>query len=144
MAETMRARYDHLAITVSDMKRSLHFYRDLLGCQVMGQLLLREGTFRIVYLRSGDSMIELFQFAEPGRPRPETIPDEDIGYKHICFQVDDVDTFAAQLKANGVEFLVEPKMAATTPLRLAFFKDPDGNKIEIVTGKLELEPLDIE
>ena len=144
MSSNQTVQYDHTAITVSDMQRSVHFYKELLGCTVKGQLLLQDGDFRIVYLQSGNSVIELFDFAQKGKPLPSEVPDIDIGYKHICFAVDDVDSFAKHLKENGVEFMVEPKTASTTPLRLAFFKDPDGNKIEITSGKLELLPYDLE
>jgi catechol 2,3-dioxygenase-like lactoylglutathione lyase family enzyme len=46
-------RFDHVAVTVHDMERSVGFYRDLLGFEVVGQLLLDDDTFKIVYLRPG-------------------------------------------------------------------------------------------
>ena len=144
MNADQNVRYDHVAITVKDIQKSIAFYRDLLGCEVKGQLLLQDGNFRIVYLRSGNAVIELFDFKEKGKELPTENPDVDFGFKHICFAVEDVDSFTDSLKSNGVEFLVEPKTASTTPLRLAFFKDPDGNKIEITSGKLELLPYDLD
>ena len=141
MSMSQELRYDHVAITVSDMKKSIAFYRDILGFTVMGKLVLQDGNFLIVYLRtSNGAIVELFEYTEKGRPLPAVLDDHDMGYRHMCFMVDDVDEYSRYLKERGVEFLVEPKNASTTPLRLAFFKDPDGNKIEITAGKLELLP----
>ena len=47
---------------------------------------------------------------------------------------------AKRLKANNVEFTVEPKLASSGGVRLAFFKDPDGHLLEIVAGDLNLQP----
>jgi catechol 2,3-dioxygenase-like lactoylglutathione lyase family enzyme len=123
------------------MKRSIKFYRDILGFSVMGKLVLQDGNFLIVYLKTKNgAIVELFEYTEKGKPLPAVLDDHDFGYKHMCFSVDDVDSYASYLKSHDVKFLVEPKNASTTPLRLAFFQDPDGNKIEITAGNLELLP----
>jgi catechol 2,3-dioxygenase-like lactoylglutathione lyase family enzyme len=58
----LATRLDHVAITVADLERSIAFYTEMLGCAVAGQLLLDDGDFKIVYLRSGDAVVELFAF----------------------------------------------------------------------------------
>ena len=131
---------DHIAITVSDMERSLGLYRDLLGFEVMGQMLLKEGSFKIVYLQAGDARIELFEFADKGSPVETGVPDEVLGFKHIGLTVEDVDEVASNLKAAGVHFTVDPKMASSGGIRLAFFHDPDGNLLELTAGTLNLKP----
>lgn len=99
---------DHIAITVQDMERAIDVYRDALGLEVLGQLLLNEGTFKLVYLQAGAGRIELF-----------------------AVTVDDVDAVTRRLKAHDVRFTVEPT-DAPGGVRLAFFHDPDGNLLGIV------------
>ncbi|TVR95950.1 MAG: VOC family protein, partial [Trueperaceae bacterium] len=101
-------RFDHVAITVRDMERSVGFYRDLLGFDVLGQLYLNEGTFKIVYLRSGGACIELFAFGDHDAETAIGVPDTEGGFKHVALQTDDVDGVAARLKAAGTVFTVEP------------------------------------
>jgi catechol 2,3-dioxygenase-like lactoylglutathione lyase family enzyme len=84
----------------------------------------------LVYLQAGAGRIELFTFAEEGR-RAASDRNEDLGFEHVAFQVDDVDAVAARLRARDVEFPVEPLDAAGN-VPLAFFRDPDGNPLELV------------
>lgn len=132
-------KFEHVAVTVKDMKQSIAFYRDILGFSVMGKLVLQDGDFLIVYLKSDfGPVLELFELKEKGKFFSENLDDKNLGYKHLCFSVADVDEYSAYLKSKGVTFLVEPKKASTSSIRLAFFQDPDGNKIEIVSGQPEL------
>lgn len=122
---------DHIAVTVQDMERAVAFYQGVLGFNVLGQLLLNDGTFKLVYLQAGAARIELFAYAEEGRRDEAAERDEDLGFKHVAFTVGDVDAVAGRLKAHGVPFTVDPT-DAPGGVRLAFFRDPDGNLLEIV------------
>ncbi len=162
---------DHAAFTVRDMDRAVAFYRDLLGCTPLGQMLLDDGTFKLVYLRKGRAYIELFahkarpgeapqEAAGSGRAGPDRAgPPGDApagaggagtgagnessarrpGYQHLAFQTDDVDAAAARLRAAGVRFTVDPRDAAGG-VRLAFFLDPDGNELELVSNLPAMDP----
>jgi len=131
--------FDHVTITVSDLKRSIHFYRDILGLKVRGMLTQNEGKFKLVYVDAGNAVIELFHFeGEEGQPLSET-KNQDIGIKHFGFKVDNVDEFVKHLKENNVEITLEP-FDATGGVRIAFFKDPDGVLLEAVQGELALLP----
>jgi len=126
-------RFDHVAITVRDMQRSVAFYRDLLGFDVLGQLLVNEGRTKLVYLRSGGAYVELFEYRDHDAETAVGVPDTVGGFKHLALQTDDVDGLAARLKAAGIEFTLDP-LDAEGGVRLAFFRDPDGNLLEIVSG----------
>ena len=130
---------DHIAITVVDMERSVKFYRDVMGFSVMGRVQPREG-FTIVCVDTGnDAFLELFHFASGSKPLGD-FDNTDVGLKHLAFKVDDIDSVAAQLKQQNVEFTVEPTKARAG-IRVAFFKDPDGNILEVIQGGFNnLEP----
>jgi methylmalonyl-CoA epimerase len=129
---------DHVAITVRDMDRAVAFYRDVLGFEVLGQLVLDGGTFKLVYLQAGTGRIELFAFTEKGRASDTQNRDQDLGLKHVAFSVDDVDAVAHRLKAHGVPLTLEP-LDAPGGVRLAFFHDPDGNLLELVSNLPNME-----
>lgn len=135
---TLGLSLDHVAITVRDMDRAVAFYRDVLGFEVLGQLVLNDGTFKLVYLQAGAGRIELFAFAEEGRAVDPSLRNEDLGFKHVAFQIDDVDAVAARLQEHGVAFTVAPT-DAPGGVRLAFFHDPDGNLLEIVDRLPDME-----
>jgi len=127
--------FDHFAITVNDMKRSIEFYRDILGLSVLGKLVKENGIF--VYLKLGTDMIELFEFDKKGKPY-QAKELEDIGIQHLGLKVDSVDDVTEKLKKEDVKFTLEPR--SIDGVRLAFFEDPDGIFIEIIEGELDLLP----
>jgi glyoxylase I family protein len=57
-------------------------------------------------------------------------PDRKTGFVHLAFQVDDVDATYRELVAKGVQFFIEPR-SAISDIRMAFFRDPDGNPLEL-------------
>ena len=125
----MIRRIDHTTITVSDLQRSVAFYTGLLGFVVDHEMWIPESRLRIVFLRIGDTILELFGVPET---RGSTISDvnEVVGYKHICLRVDSVDEEYARLHAVGVPFRIAPTTVQN--VRIAFFKDPDGLDIELI------------
>jgi glyoxylase I family protein len=141
---------DHVTITVKDLKRTIDFYSGLLGFKVLGQRLLEKRTFKIVWLQTGEGrMLEVFEFQpSTGKDQDATIPQsvsqQDIGLRHIGFTIPpkSFDAMVERLRAAKIAFTIEPTVAEWCQLRLVFFKDPDGNIVEIISGKLEnLEPL---
>jgi catechol 2,3-dioxygenase-like lactoylglutathione lyase family enzyme len=59
--------------------------------------------------------------------------DRQLGNRHLALYVADVDAEAARLREAGVTFTVEPQ-DATGNVRLAFFTDPDGTVLELLSG----------
>jgi catechol 2,3-dioxygenase-like lactoylglutathione lyase family enzyme len=134
----------HTGIVVTDMERSLRFYRDLLGLEpvidfteeseYMDTLCGLKGVrLRMVKLIAEDgSMIELLQYLSHPRQRSEGNTLCEIGPTHIAFTVDDVDRIYADWSAKGIQCNYPPQMSPDGKAKLFFCQDPDGTFLEIV------------
>ncbi len=117
----------HVAYTVSDMEKSLHFYCDQLGFQKAFEIRDDKGKPWINYIKVGkNQFIELFY----GGKRKEC-PQDEAGFSHLCLEVDDIQKAAEELKKKGVIIDVEPKQGKDLNWQ-CWIRDPDGNRIEFM------------
>jgi catechol 2,3-dioxygenase-like lactoylglutathione lyase family enzyme len=63
-----------------------------------------------------------------------TEPSKGRAIDHIGFEVDDLDAFAAKLRAKGIKFDREPAMVDAIGVKIAFITDPAGTYIELTQG----------
>ncbi len=113
----------HVCFIVRDLDASIAFYRDKLGMTEAFPFLKDDGTRFGVYLHAGArNFVELFV----GEPEPY---DEKQSYRHICLEVDDIQSTVKALRAKGVE-VTDVKMGSDKSWQ-AWLADPDGNKIEL-------------
>jgi catechol 2,3-dioxygenase-like lactoylglutathione lyase family enzyme len=133
----------HVAISVPDMGQALDFYCRILGCiEVMEAE--RDGdnslTDRVIGLNQvaasmrlvkvGNAFIELWQFRNPApRPRDPEWRVSDLGYTHICLQVQDIGAEHQRLSTAGMRFVGAPVSYGT--MAAIYGRDPFGNVIEI-------------
>lgn len=127
----------HAALSVSDMERSIAFYRDVFGFNLDTRVMADDQSMEIVHLRKGDRFIELFCHRDP-LPLPEHAADmgldfRTIGTKHLAFATDDPQGVHAALKARGIGGLTDVHEARY--YYYFFFQDPDGITIEVVSRK---------
>lgn len=135
----------HFALTVSDMDRSIAFYRDIFGLGVFSDRVVDRdyveritavpgARVRIVHLRGYDRQVELLQYLWPvGSPRARELP--DAGSAHLCFVSDDLDADVERLRAADVTFRSLPVETTNGPNRGGrgiYVEDPDGNGVEVV------------
>ena len=114
----------HMALLTSDFERSRAFYVDTLDLPVSGGFPGR----KIIFINVGSTTIELVE-----NTGPATAPNAS-GWIHLALEVSDVDATVEELSARGVVFHVQPKdfPEEAPSVRIAFFKDPDGNVLELV------------
>ncbi len=126
----MIRRIDHTTITVKNLEDSISFYTKHLGFAVDHEMRIPESKLRIVFLRLGDTVLELFGVSEV---RGEMISEvnEIVGYKHVCLLADSVDEEYERLSNAGVQFRIKPTNVQDQ-VRIAFLKDPDGLDIELI------------
>jgi lactoylglutathione lyase len=118
----------HWALRVSNLDRSLGFYRDTLGFREMLRLHEDTGDPWLVYLRITDTQfVELFPTGVGNRA-----PDWDVtAMNHICLQVENIEMAAAALRKLGVKITTEPQRGLDGNDQ-CWFEDPDGNRIELM------------
>ena len=119
----------HVCFTVSDLERSIQFYRDGLGLTPAFDFSDDNGRRYGLYLHAGGrSFIELFE-GEVGEPA------EKPSFRHICLEVDDTDaecpieSTVRSLRERGIK--VSAIKLGKDHSYQAWIADPDGNRIEL-------------
>ena len=117
-------RLDHVSLNVSDRRRSIAWYRDVLGLEQRGEP--RQDDWP-VFMGEFGACVALFQAQVE---TPERQP-ESTGLRHVAFMVarDDLARAQERLDEHGVEFRFEDHGNAHS----VYFPDPDGNVIELTT-----------
>jgi catechol 2,3-dioxygenase-like lactoylglutathione lyase family enzyme len=110
----------HIAMRSPNYEATKRFYTETLGFPIVGKF---EGR-NVVFIDIGGTTIELGQGDAQAEEPPKS------GLMHLAFEVDDVDATYEELRAKGVEFTIEPR-SPFGDLRIAFFRDPDGNSLEL-------------
>jgi glyoxylase I family protein len=121
----------HVGVTVTDLERSLAFYEGL-GFRRVATFGPPDGSRTIVQLALGDGMVELFAYRDGAAPM-DAPAGPAAGLQHIGLSTADVRATLAELEAAG---LVEPGIPVNetgTGITMAFFTDPDGTSIELLS-----------
>jgi lactoylglutathione lyase len=120
----------HTMLRTGDLDRSIAFYTEVLGMQLLRQKEYPDGKFTLAFLGYGDesanTVIELtYNWG---------VDSYDMGnaYGHIAIEVDDVYKAADDIQARGGKILrpAGPMNAGNTII--AFVEDPDGYPIELI------------
>jgi len=116
---------DHVVLTVADVQRTLDFYQRALG---MTPVAFGEGRRALAF---GDQKLNLHQAGREFEPKART-PTK--GSADLCLLTDvPIAEVLAHLSRIGVNVELGPvdKVGARRPLRSIYFRDPDGNLIEV-------------
>lgn len=129
---------------MSDLERSLAFYRDALGFREVSRLevdgpetdrLLDLGGVRLraVYLERDGARIELLKFDAPGETAPGPHPINRLGLTHLSFRVESLDDAIAAVAAAGGRPLPDSRIENPRFRTAAIFvTDPDGLRLELL------------
>jgi len=137
----------HVGFTVSDIERSIEFYRDLLGLtlharfQGTAEYLAKVTGFPGVRLEiallktpDGGGMLELLQYVSHPAPATERETNRP-GNGHVCFKVSDIEAACEELRRRGVRLTSPGPVLITagvhTGAHAMYLRDPDGFTVEL-------------
>jgi catechol 2,3-dioxygenase-like lactoylglutathione lyase family enzyme len=118
---------DHLVLTVADVGRTRDFYERVLG---MEPVVFGEGRHALAF---GAQKINLHEAGWEFEPKA-AVPTP--GSADLCFLANvSVAEVVEHLQTNGIEILEGPvgRTGATGPIKSVYFRDPDGNLIEVAS-----------
>lgn len=141
----------HVGLTVSDLDKSITFYRDILGLEFQGEITMageetdkmfhkKNCKARVAYLNGSKNMeappVELIQFVDNAVNHVKS----DLfttSISELCFYTDDIDSVYKNLIKNNIECLSEPQKFDFTAQgfgksKAFYFKDPDGIILEMM------------
>ena len=138
----------HVGIIVSDLEKSLQFYRDVLGAEflytggaspedVAEEVNVPGATTQLAVLKLGSLTVELVEYIKP-KIRLQGLSAAAIGTSHVAFEVDDIDAEVERLKQKGVKFNAPPKLIEEGENEgwvWTYFNDPDGCQLELVENR---------
>lgn len=136
---------NHTSFTVSDLDRSIAFYRDILGFELIS-LANREPAFaakvtgiagahlKVAFIQAPGHRIELIQYLSPPGKKLD-LSTNNIGCGHLAFNVDNLAKMYAEMKEKGVQFKSQPMEIPAGPNKggyAVYFTDPDGVTLELI------------
>ena len=116
-------QFNHFNFNVLNLEKSLEFYKEALGLDVVREKDASDGSFKIVYLGDGSSdfLLELTWMRD--QKEPYNLGDEEF---HLALTADDFD------KAHALHEKMECICFENHDMGIYFINDPDGYWIEII------------
>ncbi|MEP6886395.1 MAG: VOC family protein [Gammaproteobacteria bacterium] len=125
-------KYLHTMVRVTDIERSLRFYRDALGLSELSRRDFEKGRFTLVFLAAPgdeDAQVELTHNWDP-EPYPG-----GRNFGHLAYAVDDIYAACRRLTEHGVIINRPPRDG-----HMAFVRSPDNISVELLQKGPALPP----
>jgi glyoxylase I family protein len=138
---------DHTGITVSNLERSLAFWRDVLGFELShtahqkGELAkeitgIESADIKLAVLKMpGGHKVELLEYLAPADRKRAILRPCDGGFVHVALLVDDLEAVLERIAASGWNAAGKPQTLTKGPnagKRVVYVRDPDGTTIEFM------------
>ena len=138
-------RFTHIGLCVSDLERSIAFYRDVLGfAEVARRLNITDAgsanlldfpdmDVELVYLERDGIRVELLWYRVPAAVFEEgRRPMHRVGLTHLAFRVGDLDDLCRRIEAGGGTVLPATTATFEQGNRGIMTLDPDGVRVELI------------
>ena len=139
---------DHTGITVSNLERSLEFWRDVLGFEFShsahqtGEMAeqitgVKGAELKLAVVKApGGHKIELLEYlAPPDRKQHVDLRPCDVGHVHVALTIEHLEPLLQRIAAAGWKAAGNPQTLTAGPnagKRVIYVRDPDGTTIEFM------------
>ena len=138
---------DHTGITVSNLERSLAFWRDVLGFEFShtahqkGELAqeitgIEGAELKLAVLKTpGGHKIELLEYLAPADRKRTNLRPCDVGSVHVALLVEDLNAALDRISVSGWKIAGQSQILTKGPnagKRVVYVRDPDGTTIELM------------
>ena len=119
--------FNHTNLNVCNLEKSIAFYQEALGLQVVREKQAEDGSFKLAFMSDGTSSYQLeLTWLRGHADKPYELGENET---HMCFTAEDYDAAHAHHEKMGCICYENTKMG------LYFIVDPDGHWFEIVRKK---------
>jgi lactoylglutathione lyase len=120
----------HTMLRVGDLEKSIAFYQDVLGMQLLSRKDYPDGKFTLAFVGFGKNPEQ----AEIELTHNWGVTSYELGtaYGHIALGVSDIYRVCEKIRAAGGKITREPGPMKHGSTVIAFVQDPDGYKIELI------------
>lgn len=119
--------WDHVHLRTPDAEATAQWFERMFGAEILRTN--QQGSTRIDIKLGGANIFLAPVKAGDGVNPPPVTPYQ--GLDHFGLRVSDIDTVAADLKAKGVEFTMEPTVPRPG-IKICFIRGPQGISIELL------------
>ena len=138
---------DHTGITVSNLERSLAFWRNVLGFELShtthqtGEMAkeitgVAGAEIKLAVLKAPSGhKIELLEYLAPRDRKHANVSPCDVGHVHVALIVDNLDAILEKIAGSGWKAAGKPQTLKTGPnagKRVVYVRDADGTTIEFM------------
>lgn len=120
----------HTMLRVGDLERSIAFYTEVLGMQLLRRKDYPDGEFTLAFLGYGPE--ETHTVLELTYNWGKTSYELGTAYGHIALGVEDIYAACEAIRAAGGKVVREPGPMKHGTTVIAFIEDPDGYKVELI------------
>jgi methylmalonyl-CoA/ethylmalonyl-CoA epimerase len=125
----------HCVISVADMGESIAWYQKMLGLELIFREFVPPLECEVAFLKMGDFGVKLFQHRNTiPSPIGKREPSRDLqieGLKHVCYEVEDIESIFKDLSARGADVVSSPVQMPDGAV-IGFIRDNSGNLMEMV------------
>ena len=127
-------RIEHIAIAVDSMKQSLDLMKNTFGLELEYEEQI--GQTRLAMLPVGETYIELLEGQGPDSGVTKWIEKKGTGLFHICFEVEDIESAIAELKAKNVKLQSETWKIGHGGSKIVFLDPSSTGNVTIELAEL--------
>ena len=120
----------HTMLRVGDLDRSIAFYTEVLGMQLLRRRDYPSGRFTLAFVGYGSEAEQtVLELTHNWDTTSYALGD---GYGHIALGVEDIRSTCAAIAGKGGRVVREPGPMKHGSTVIAFIEDPDGYKVELI------------